>query len=446
MAAEANIRAGEVPPPQDIGAERALLGTALIDIEAASVLIQALIPDDFFAPAHQKVFAALQTLQRRGDPVDIVSVLPVVAKDGIDGSALVALVDEAGPGTSVPYLIKRVVATADMRRVMHASSEVVSAAHEWPDDPDDFTGWATERFIRAATETRRGTIRPSVTIGQAAQKAVEEKDAEKRLGVPTGIPKLDKYLRGWQPEDLIVVAGRPSMGKSAFCLTEIALAAARAGRGVMAVSLEMNETSLGQRAIAHETMVEMDRIQGGFLSAMDHERIERAQGSLDVLPLYLFCPPAAGMGAIRAEYLLHKAKGHPIDLIIIDHAGLVTPDDLRDSREQQVSKIAWACKVMARDFKIPVILLSQLSRKVDERPPTQRRPMLSDLRESGSLEQNADIVVFLYREEYYLKDKCPPDRKGVAEIIIDKHRNGPLATVDTRFYGEFSMFQEIATE
>jgi replicative DNA helicase len=438
-------------PPQSLEAEEAVLGGILLDNAALDRVVELLQVEDFYRGTHKKLFRAMLELSERSEPVDLITLTEVLRARGelqeIGGSSyLAALVERVPTAANIVHYAKIVRDRAILRGLITASTEIATRGYEAVDDVNELLDRA-EQLIFGITErqVRLSFTRISdVLVGsiKTIERLYEQKQAV--TGVPTGFADLDALTSGLQPTDLIIVAGRPSMGKTAFCLNIAEHAALRADRGVAIFSLEMSKEQLAMRMLCSEARVDLSRVRTGHLSDREFPKLAMAAGRLGDAPIFIDDTPALSVLELRAKARrLKRDPAAKLGLVIVDYIQLMRSAEGKDNREQEISEISRSLKALAKELHVPVLALSQLNRQVENRSPPI--PRLADLRESGAIEQDADVICFLYREEYYVEDS---DKKGVAEVIVAKQRNGPIGSVELTFLKEFTRFEnrEVAPE
>jgi len=434
-------------PPQDLPAEQGVLGGILVHGEdVLAGIAAALRPDDFYDRRHGKIFEAMLALYNQGRPVDEITVTSRLSDTGqlqtVGGPGLLAdLADIAISPAHVDHYATLVRDKALLRGFIDAAHSAVDHAYSQQADPEIALEEA-ERAIFAATQDRHAKGFASLgEVVQAALGVIEKRFKQKGLvsGVPTGFQRLDTLTTGLQPGDLVIIAGRPSMGKTAFALNIAAHAAMEGKIPVAVFSLEMSKEQLGLRLLSSEAKVSGSKIRSGFLSQnQDWPALTNAADKLYSAPIYIDDTPAISVLEMRAKARRIKAdKG--LGLVLVDYLQLMRGRrDSFDSREQEISDISRSLKALAKELDLPVVALSQLNRKVEDRP--NKRPQLSDLRESGAIEQDADVIAFIYRERVYNKEA----EENIAEIIIGKQRNGPTGTVKLAFLDDLTRFENLA--
>lgn len=429
-------------PPHNVEAEQAVLGAMLIKKEAIAEAIEILRPDDFYRDAHRIVFEAMLELFQKNEPVDIVTVTEQLKKNDLlekaGGIAFITALDNAVPtAANVAYHAKIVEEKAQLRNLINAATEIAGTAYEDTEDMAEIMDRAEKRILDVASRENTGAFVPikDIVMGTFQQIENRAKNSGALTGLPSGFIDLDRLTAGFQPSDLILVAARPSMGKTAFTLNIATYVAVHERKPVAFFSLEMSKEQLVQRMLCAEGGIDSQRLRKGELDD-EWPKLVEAADRLSGAPIYIDDTPGITVMELRSKARRLKAE-HGLDLVIIDYLQLMQGRGGKsgDNRQQEISEISRSLKALARELSVPVIALSQLSRSVESRQI--KRPMLSDLRESGSLEQDADIVMFLYREDYYTEET---DRQNITEVIIAKHRNGPVDKIDLFFQKEFTKF------
>jgi replicative DNA helicase len=428
--------------PHNLEAERSVLGACLMNPDAFGEAVDILRPEDFFRDAHRRLFEAMKGLADRGIELDLVTVKNALLVRGqldeIGGPVyLAALTDGVPRSSNVAHYARIVREKADLRALIHTATKLEHAAYEADSDSADVLRLAErELFDLSQQATRRGWTSMKDLMPRLLDKIETATKAQSGVtGLSTGLRDLDEMTRGMQPGNIILIAARPSQGKSALALN-MAIAAAQQGQTVGIFSLEMSDEEWGIRALAGEARVNGHRVQSGMLGQKDWGKLAQAMGTLAELPVYIDDSADLTPLALRTKAKRLQAE-HGLGLVVVDYAQLMSGEGRSETREREIAQVSRTLKRIAKEFKIPVIELSQLSRKVEERSDT--RPQLSDLRESGALEQDADLVIFIHREEQYRPDD--PTVAGVADLIIAKQRNGPTGTVKTSFIREYSRFE-----
>jgi replicative DNA helicase len=433
-------------PPQNLEAEVSVLGGVLLDNEALNRVLEVMKEGDFYRESHRKIFSAILDLYEKSEPVDLITLTEALKKrDALEAVGgveyLNSLVNSVPTAANISYYAKIVKEKAILRKLINRSTDIISQVYGVSGDVDDFLDQA-ERSIFEISEDR---VRPSFyslkDIIKSSFKTIERLYEKHQLitGVPTGFTKLDELTSGLQPSDLIIIAGRPSMGKTALALDIAAHAAVEGGTPSAIFSLEMAKEQLALRMLCSEAKVDAHRLRGGFLSESDWPKLTRAAGSLSEAPIFIDDTPGLSALEMRAKSRRLKAE-HNLGLVVVDYLQLMRGRAHSDTREQEISDISRSLKALAKELTVPVIALSQLNRRVEERG--DKRPQLSDLRESGAIEQDADVIIFLYRDEVYNKSEDNPN-KGKAEIIIGKQRNGPTDKFELTFLDKFTCFENL---
>jgi replicative DNA helicase len=429
-------------PPQNLEAEQAVLGAVLLESEALITAMERIRPEDFYSVAHQRIFEAMVELSEDNEPLDLVTLTARLQSRGqleeVGGVSYLARLANAVPtAANVDYYAQIVEEKSMLRRLIRTATQIVSSGYAEGDDVGALLNEAEQRILELSN---RRAAHGFVSIRDVLLEVFERVEFLFNhkggvTGIPSGFPDLDKMTSGFQRSDLIIVAARPSVGKTAFALNIAQNVAVRAGETVAIFSLEMSAAQLVQRMICAESNVDAGRMRTGYLEGDDWEKLSMAIGSLSEAQIYIDDSPSITVADIRAKCRrLKKEKG--LGMIVIDYLQLIQGRGRPgDNRQQEVSEISRTLKQIARELEVPVIALSQLSRGVESRQ--DKRPLMSDLRESGSIEQDADIVAFLYRDDYYNQES---EKKNIIEIIIAKQRNGPVGTVELVFLKNFNKF------
>ncbi|MFN3651798.1 MAG: replicative DNA helicase [Armatimonadota bacterium] len=452
-------------PPQSLDAEQATLGAALISRNAVERALEMLEREDFYLEAHRKIFDVIAYLSERDDPVDEVTVTEELRRrdqlEQIGGIAYINRLQESVPTAAhVEYYARTVGQKSTLRKLIDASNEIIGKAHDQEEEVDHIVDHA-ERLIFAVAQRRVNQgfthIRPVVFETLEHLETVRANDS-RITGIPTGFTPLDQMTSGLQRGDLVIVAGRPSMGKTSLALAFGLNAASLADTPVAVFSLEMSKEQLAHRLICSEGKVDGMRLKTGFLRTSvdddesDYIRLGRACGRLGDLPIYIDDASDISVLDMRAKCRRLKSE-HGLGMVLVDYLQLIRGHGKPENRNQEISVIARSLKSMARELDVPVVALSQLSRGVERRE--DKRPMLSDLRESGSIEAEADIVMMLYRSRYYNRGEDgdgmaepPPGQEWLeeTELIVAKHRNGPVGTVRLGFLRRYARFEDLAME
>ena len=433
-------------PPQSIDAEMSVLGAMLIKKEAITQAQELLKADDFYREAHRLVYDAMLELAGNGEPVDLVTLTEALRKkeilEKVGGiSFLTQLANYTPTAANIVYHAKIVKEKSELRHLIDAATEIASAAYEATDEVTDIMDDAEKKILAIAGSQSTGGFEPIKDIVINAIDHVESIYESKGglTGIGTGFKDLDAMTSGLQKSDLVLVAARPSMGKTAFTLN-IAAYAALHGHTVAFFSLEMNKEQLVQRMLCSEGGIDSQRLRTGKLDDQEWQQLINTADKISKAKLFIDDTAGISVMELRSKARRLKAE-HGLDLIVIDYLQLMQGRSKGgdNSRQQEISEISRSLKALARELDVPVVALSQLSRSVESR--TVKKPMLSDLRESGSLEQDADIVMFLYREDYYDQET---EKKNITEVMISKHRNGPIGSIELFFQKEFTKFRDLS--
>ena len=429
-------------PPHDIEAEQAVIGSMLTDKDAVVSAIEVLKEEDFYRDDNKAIYEAILNLYNRSEPIDIITVkseLETMGKfEQVGGLEYLAELPEKVPTTanSMKY-IKIVEEKSTLRKLIKTANEIIELGYDPTEDVDDIMEGAEKKIFNVMQNKNQKGYSAMKDILVDSFTQLEELYNRKQhiTGVPTGFADLDYKTAGLHSSDLVLVAARPAMGKSAFALNIATNAAIRAKVPVVIFSLEMSKEQMVNRILCSEAMVDSNKVRTGRLEEDDWTKLAEAIGPLSEAEIYIDDTPGISVMEIRAKCRKLKLEKN-IGMVVIDYLQLVQGSNKRNgSREQEISEISRSLKILAKEIGVPVIALSQLSRAVEQRP--DHRPMLSDLRESGAIEQDADIVMFLYRDDYYNQDS---EKKGIAEVIIAKHRGGSTGTVELLWLGSYTKF------
>jgi replicative DNA helicase len=433
-------------PPQHIEAEQSILGGILIENEAINRVTEILDADDFYREAHRRIFNALINLSERDEPADLITLTNELRKidqlDSIGGASyLASLIDSVPTAANIQYYARIVKEKAILRKLIQTSTEIITQSYEDRGDVEGFLDEAERSIFEISEKRVRPSFYPIREIVKESFATIEKlfKKKEAVTGVPSGFKELDRMTAGFQPSDLIIIAGRPSMGKTAFCLDVAEYAAIDNKIPVAIFSLEMSKEQLVIRMLCSQAHVEGTRLRTGYLNESDWPKLTIAAGSLSESPIYIDDTAALSVLELRAK-ARRLQSDHGLGMVIVDYLQLMKGRARVESRQQEISEISRSLKALAKELNIPVIAVSQLSRKTEER--TGNRPQLSDLRESGAIEQDADLILFIYRDEVYNRSEDNPNR-GKAEVIIGKQRNGPTGKIDLAFLDKFTTFKDL---
>ncbi len=436
-------------PPQNLEAEISVLGAVLQDNAALLKAMEILRPADFYKEAHRKIFSACLDLFERSEPVDLVTIANELMRqkrfEEVGGAAyLASLVDAVPTAANVGYHARIVKDKALLYALIQKATGVVGRAYADTDEVDDLLDWAEQQIFEISQDKVSRSFVPVKGILKGTFQLIEKLYDRKShvTGVPTGFAKFDEMTAGLQAAELVVVAGRPSMGKTSFCLNIAEHAAMQEQIPVAIFSLEMSKEQLVQRMLCSVAKVDSHKLRTGYLSDADWPRLTTGAGRLSEAPIFI--DDTAGISLLEMRAKARRLKGEQgLGLVIIDYLQLITGRGRVESRQQEISEISRSLKAMAKELNVPVVALSQLSRAVESRQPP--RPQLSDLRESGAIEQDADVVTFLYRPALYRarKEEDPEEPEdNTTEVIIGKQRNGPTGTVYLTFLREYTRFED----
>ena len=434
--------------PYSAEAELAVLGGMLIDADAVTKAIEVVDDSMFHREGNRRAFRAMVRIFQRGDVIDPVTLAEELRGAGdleaVGGLQFIASVLDAVPtAANIEYHARIVREKAVLRRLIEASTITIQDTYAHQGDIDELLDKAESRIFQIAqTHERKGFVWIKELLWPAMERIeLLSQNSSAVTGVPTGFVDLDEMTAGFQKGDLVIVAARPSMGKTAFTLNIAQHAAISEGKCVAFFSLEMSKDSLVQRLLTSEARVDAGRVRTGRLRDDDYPRLAQAAGLLNTAPIFIDDTPGISVLEMRAKARRLKSDRDDLSMIIVDYLQLMTGGTKSENRQQEVSEISRGLKALAKELEVPVVALSQLSRAVESRP--DKRPMMSDLRESGAIEQDADVIMFLFRPEYYHgpTDKDGNSLEGRAEVIIGKQRNGATGTVNLMFHKEFTRFE-----
>lgn len=433
-------------PPHNDEAERSVLGAALVSRDALGDVINIVDENDFYSQMHKEIFVVIKELYRNNVAVDILTVCEELKKrnslEMVGGRSYVATLSSEVPSTANANEYAKIVAEKSaIRQLIRTAENITEKSYEGSIAPEDMLDYAEKGIFEIAQKRQTSEYKPlkEVLLNniEIIDRATQTKG--KVVGLTTGFKALDEKTSGLHKSDLIIVAARPAMGKTAFALNVAQQAAIKGGASVMIFSLEMSKEQLGQRLLAMESRVEMQKLKTGELQRKDWERINMGLDSLSKTNVFIDDTPGISVLEMKNKCRRLKAdKG--LDLIVIDYLQLMKYDGKADSRQQEISNLSRYLKLLAREIDCPVIVLSQLSRAPEMRQ--DHRPILSDLRESGAIEQDADIVIFLYRDDYYNPDSA--DKHGICEVSLAKHRSGPTGVVELTWVERYTKFSDKA--
>jgi replicative DNA helicase len=428
-------------PPQSMEAEQSILGGILIDNQALPRVMEIIEPEDFYKEAHRKIYEAILELFQKNEPTDLITLINALKKkdclEEVGGVIyLNSLADIVPTAANIDYYANIVREKSLLRKLIQTASEILQEGYEDREDIDTFFDDVERRIFLISEQRIKRSYFPLKEIIKDSFETIEMLYEKKELvtGIASGFKDLDKLTSGFQPSDLIVVAGRPSMGKTAFSLDIARYAAIEGDVPVAIFSLEMSKEQVALRMLCAEAKVDGSLLRTGFLKDTDWPKLTTAAGRLSDAPIFIDDSPAPTILEIRAKARRLKAE-RGVGLIIVDYLQLVRGTKNAETREQEISEISRSLKALAKELNVPVIALSQLNRRVEDRH--DKRPQLADLRESGAIEQDADLIIFIYRDEVYNKSE---ENRGKAEIIIGKQRNGPIGSINLTFLDKFITF------
>lgn len=431
-------------PPHNEEAERSILGASMLSKDALLDIMDIVKPRDFYSEMHKEIFTAIRDLYSRSTPVDTLTVSEELKKrnslEMVGGRAYIASLSSGVPSTANAAQYAKIVAEkAVLRRLITTSSDIIEEAYKEAMDADVVLDYAERGIFEIAQAKQSKDV---AALKDVLIRNIEIIDEASKLdgnviGVPTGFRDLDKITSGLQRSDLVIVAARPAMGKTAFALNVAQQAAVKGKASVLIFSMEMSKEQLGQRLLSMESRVEMQKLKTGDLNRKDWDDINIALDVLSEANIFIDDTPGISIMEIKNKCRRIKAE-HGLDLVVLDYLQLMSFEGRTESRQQEISALSRNLKLIAREMDCPVIVLSQLSRAPEQRQ--DHRPQLSDLRESGSIEQDADIVLFLYRDDYYEKENS--EKPGVCEVIIAKQRSGPTGTVELMWLEKYTRFAD----
>jgi len=438
-------------PPQSLEAEKAVLGSLLISAEALVEVGEILVEDDFYSPAHRIIWRAIQTLQAEGEPVDALTLANYLSKnkqlEEVGGAAFItSLTNFVSTAVNARSYAQIVREKSLLREIIRVCTDISQDAYDQKEKAEEILDEATARIISVASKRYRPGFTEVADLVHPLLEHLEKMAHNKKdvTGVGTGYRQFDQMTRGLQPGDLIIIAGRPSMGKTAFALNICEYVALQEQQAVAIFSLEMSKEALILRLCCSRARIDMHKASGGFLPQNGWSAITTAAEEFSGAKIYIDDTGDLNVMEMRArarrlsEEL--KNKKDTLGLIVVDYLQMMRGSSDAENRQQEIAQISRSLKILARDLNVPVVALSQLSRRVEEKGRERRRPQLSDLRESGALEQDADVVTFIHREEVYNQNDVTI--KGKAELILAKQRNGPIGTINLTFIPEYTRFEE----
>ena len=440
---------GDRRPPYSEDAEQAVLAAMLIDQDAVMRAMEVVDDTMFYAERHRRLFRAIEELSETGSALDLVTVRDALerggALDAIGGVGyLAALVDGTARSANVEHYAKIVKEKSILRELIRASQAILTSAMRPQGSAEQVLDEAERAIFHVSEDRLKAGFLSMKTVGERSIKLIEDLTHRREpiTGIPTGFVQLDEWTAGLQPSDLVILAARPSMGKTTFALNIAAHAALRRGRTIGVFSLEMSHQQLFSRLLCSEARVDAHRLRTGRIGKEEWQRIIKAFAELSETPMFIDDTPGLGITEMRAKARRLKLE-RGLDLLIVDYLQLMRGRGRYESRQQEISDISRSLKEMAKELNIPIMALSQLSRAPEQRATGEKRPQLSDLRESGAIEQDADLVLMIYRDDYYNDES---EAKGIAEVNLVKHRNGPTDRVKLTFMGTYAKFGNLAAD
>ena len=428
-------------PPHNLEAEKSVIGAAMLDKEVVFDVLEVVRAEDFYSKANREIFTVITDLQRSSTPVDVLTVTDELKKrkmlEAVGGRVYVAQLSADVPSVSNAVEYAKIVAEkAVLRRLIGTADEIAKKGYEESENTLDILEYAEKGIFEIAKSKQHSEMAKisEIILTNFEEISVRSQSQGGITGVPSGLIDLDRKLSGFQKSDMVVLAARPSMGKTAFALNVALNAALKADAKVLIFSLEMAKEQLSQRLLSMEARVESQKMSTGDVDMSDWDKMSAALDSFNKMSIYIDDTPGIKLMEIKNKCRRMKAETG-LDMIILDYLQLMEGEKHSDNRQQEITSLSRGMKLLAREMECPVIVLSQLSRAPDQRE--NHRPVLSDLRESGAIEQDADVVLFLYRDEVYNEETEKP---GICEVIVAKHRNGPIGTVEVDWQGKYTRF------
>ncbi len=435
--------------PHNLEAERSVLGAILLNNEAFNTAAEVIDANDFFRDAHRRIFDRMVRLAERNNAIDLVTLKEELGRTGeleeVGGPAYIsALVDGVPRSTNVEHYARIIKEKSTLRSLIHSANKILANAYDAEEEADTILDQAESAIFAIADKKVRDGFVSLKDLAESSLDTIEKLAARKELvtGVPTGFTDLDEMTSGLQPSDIVIVAARPSMGKTSLVLNMAQHVGTRTDMTVGIFSLEMSKEQLFLRMLTGEARIDAHRLRGGFLGDRDWGKLSQALGTLSEAKIFIDDTPSIGVLEMRAKCRRLQAE-HGLHMVIIDYVQLMQGRGRFENRSLELASISRSLKGLAKELSVPIVVLSQLSRASETR--SDHRPQLSDLRESGALEQDADVVIFIYREDQYADKNAPPtEATGTAELIIAKQRNGPTGVVKLAFIREFTRFENLA--
>jgi replicative DNA helicase len=444
----ADVAVAERTLPHNLEAERSVLGSILLHNEAFNLAAEVIDSADFYRDAHRRIFDKMVKLAERNDAIDLVTLKEELGRSGdldeVGGPAYItALVDGVPRSMNVEHYARIIKEKSTLRHLIFSANKILATAYQGEEEADVILDQAEHAIFAIADDKVRDGFVSLRDLAQSSLDTIEKLHARKELvtGVPTGFTDLDELTSGLQPSDLVIIAARPSMGKTSLVLNIAQHVGTKTAKTVGIFSLEMSKEQLFLRMLTAEARIDAQRMRRGYLGERDWGRLSQAIGTLSEAKIFIDDTPSIGVLEMRAKSRRLAAE-HQLDLVIIDYIQLMQGRGRFENRTLELGSISRSLKALAKELRVPVVVLSQLSRAPESR--ADHRPQLSDLRESGALEQDADVVMFIYREDMYGDKSQPVEGDGVAELIIGKQRNGPVGVVKLAFIREFTRFENLA--
>lgn len=435
-------------PPHNLEAEQAILAGVLINNDALNQVMDILSPDDFYRESHTLLFEGMTTLYNNNEPIDLITLSEHLTRgDRLEKAGgveyLASLVDAVSTSAGILYHAQIVRDLAVRRKLINQCSLISESCFQNWSETDELLDMAEQSIFDIAENKIGESFASMEDVVKGSFKKIESLSEQDGFvtGVPTGFPDFDNLTAGFQPSDLIIIAGRPSMGKTAFALNIGYHAAEKTGKGVAVFSLEMSKLQLGIRLLGFEAQIDAKKLRTGFLRDKDWGKLTEAAGRLSSLPIFIDDNSSLGVLEMKAK-CRRLAKKYEMGMVIVDYMQLIQGRRSAESRQLEISEISRSLKALAKDLNVPVVALSQLNRKVEDRP--NKRPQLADLRESGAIEQDADVIAFIYRDEVY--HPTTEENANIAEVILAKQRNGPTGYFKLYFKKECTRFEAYTSE
>src|SRR6188508_389868 len=442
-----DVAVAERTLPHNLEAERSVLGAILLNNDVFNLAVEVVDAPDFFRDAHRRIFEKMVQLSNRGNAIDLVTLKDELGRSGeldeVGGPAYIAaLVDGVPRSTNVQHYARIIKEKATLRRLIHSANKILTTAYNGEEEADVILDQAENAIFAIADDKVRDGFVSLRELAQSSLDTIEKLHARKELitGVPTGFTDLDEMTSGLQPGDLVIIAARPSMGKTSLVLNMAQHVGTKTDMTVGLFSLEMSKEQLFLRMLTAEARIDAHRLRGGFLGERDWGRLSQAIGTLSEAKIFIDDSPSIGVLEMRAK-CRRLASEHGLHLVIVDYIQLMQGRGRFENRTLELASISRSMKGLAKELSVPIVVLSQLSRAPESR--SDHRPQLSDLRESGALEQDADVVILIYRDDVYNRDPNNPDA-GTAELILAKQRNGPTGVVRLAFLREQTRFANLA--